>query len=103
MAAGIAVNALGHSDQRWLDALTAQAQHLAHTSNLYHTVPQVWCRPMLVVTSTLRYHSGLAVRAWIETGSGQCVLTAAGCVTQQVELAKRLVTNSFADKVKLCR
>jgi hypothetical protein len=41
MAAGIAVNALGHSDDRWLSALTAQAQQLAHTSNLYHTVPQV--------------------------------------------------------------
>lgn len=40
-AAGIAVNALGHSDPRWLAALTEQAALLAHTSNLYHTTPQV--------------------------------------------------------------
>eukprot|EP00798_Chlamydomonas_sp_ICE-L_P012969 gene12969-12790_t len=59
LAAGIAVNALGHSDPRWLKAVTEQAAVLAHTSNLYHTVPQV-------------------------------------------ELAKRLVENSFADKVFFC-
>lgn len=38
---GIAVNALGHGDPTWLSALTAQAQQLSHTSNLFHTVPQV--------------------------------------------------------------
>ncbi|EFJ52769.1 acetylornithine aminotransferase [Volvox carteri f. nagariensis] len=59
MAAGIAVNALGHSDSRWFAALAEQAQQLAHTSNLYHTQPQV-------------------------------------------ELAKRLVENSFADKAFFC-
>ncbi len=59
MAAGIAVNALGHSDASWYAALAEQAQKLAHTSNLYHTQPQV-------------------------------------------ELAKRLVDNSFADKVFFC-
>lgn len=39
--AGIAVNALGHSDPRWLATLREQAGNLAHVSNLYHTVPQV--------------------------------------------------------------
>jgi len=58
-AAGIAVNALGHSDPRWFAALTEQAENLAHTSNLYHTVAQV-------------------------------------------ELAKRLVNSSFADKAFFC-
>lgn len=58
-AAGIAVNALGHSDQRWLASLTDQAAKLSHTSNLYHTTPQV-------------------------------------------ELAKRLIKSSFADKVFFC-
>lgn len=38
--AGIAVNALGHGDPRWLEALTTQAAKLAHVSNLYHTEPQ---------------------------------------------------------------
>lgn len=59
MAAGIAVNALGHGDPTWLSALTAQAGQLSHTSNLFHTVPQV-------------------------------------------ELARRLVDNSFADKAFFC-
>ena len=59
MAAGIAVNALGHSDKRWFETLTEQASKLAHTSNLYHTKPQV-------------------------------------------DLAKRLVESSFADKVFFC-
>ncbi|PNW82271.1 hypothetical protein CHLRE_06g278163v5 [Chlamydomonas reinhardtii] len=59
MAAGIAVNALGHSDSQWYAALVEQAEKLAHTSNLYHTQPQV-------------------------------------------ELAKRLVENSFADKAFFC-
>ena len=58
-AAGIAVNALGHSDARWLEALTEQAKVLTHTSNLFHTVPQV-------------------------------------------DLAKKLVESSFADKAVFC-
>lgn len=53
------MNALGHGDPTWLSALTAQAGTLTHTSNLFHTVPQV-------------------------------------------ELAKRLVNNSFADKAFFC-
>ena len=59
MAAGIAVNALGHSDPEWVKAVCDQAGKLAHVSNLYHTAPHV-------------------------------------------ELAKRLVENSFADKVFFC-
>jgi acetylornithine aminotransferase len=55
-AAGIAVNALGHGDSRWLNAVTEQAATISHASNLFHTVPQV-------------------------------------------KLAKKLVENSFADKV----
>jgi predicted acetylornithine/succinylornithine family transaminase len=55
-AAGIAVNALGHSDPAWVHAVTEQAARLTHVSNLYHTQPQV-------------------------------------------ELARRLVENSFADRV----
>jgi len=41
LAAGIAVNALGHSDPRWVAAVTDQAARLCHVSNLYHTEPQV--------------------------------------------------------------
>ncbi|CAL5223298.1 g5789 [Coccomyxa viridis] len=50
-AAGIAVNALGHSDPRWLEAVVEQAGTLAHTSNLFHSVPQVRLAKRLVEQS----------------------------------------------------
>ena len=31
----------GHGDSRWLTAVIEQAKVLTHTSNLFHTVPQV--------------------------------------------------------------
>jgi hypothetical protein len=40
-AAGIAVNALGHSHPQWVAAVQEQAGKLMHTSNLFHTMPQV--------------------------------------------------------------
>lgn len=51
MAAGIAVNCLGHGDARWVSALNAQAPLLAHTSNLFHTVPQVDLARRLVTSA----------------------------------------------------
>lgn len=36
-AAGIAVNALGHSDPAWVAVVASQAAKIAHTSNLFHT------------------------------------------------------------------
>jgi len=57
--AGIAVTALGHSDEVWARAIADQARQLTHVSNLYHT-------------------------------------------EQHVELARRLVENSFADQVFFC-
>jgi len=50
-AAGIAVNALGHGESRWLSALTEQAGTISHTSNLFHTVPQVKLAKRLVESS----------------------------------------------------
>lgn len=35
------MNALGHGDSRWFAAIQEQAATLCHTSNLFHTVPQV--------------------------------------------------------------
>jgi acetylornithine aminotransferase len=40
MAAGIAVNALGHADPDWVAAVSAQAATLVHASNVQYTVPQ---------------------------------------------------------------
>ncbi len=56
---GIAVAALGHSDEEWVTAVAQQAAQLVHVSNLYHTAPQA-------------------------------------------QLAQKLVTHSFADKVYFC-
>lgn len=56
---GIAVNALGHADPRFLDAVVRQASKISHSSNLFHTAPAI-------------------------------------------QLAKRLVQNSFADKIFFC-
>ncbi len=36
---------VGHSDPRWLEAVVEQAGTLAHTSNLFHSVPQVSTTP----------------------------------------------------------
>lgn len=51
MASGIAVNALGHSDPAWLQAVTQQAGELAHVSNLYYTWPMVSLAKRLVESS----------------------------------------------------
>ena len=57
--AGIAVTALGHSDEVWAGAVADQARQLTHVSNLYHT-------------------------------------------EAHVDLARRLVAHSFADRVSFC-
>ncbi len=43
--------AAGHSDARWAAAIAEQASTLSHTSNLYHTVPQVRLAKRLVESS----------------------------------------------------
>ena len=37
---GIGVNCLGYCDEGWVNAISAQAAKLQHTSNLYYTQPQ---------------------------------------------------------------
>ncbi|KAK1281054.1 hypothetical protein QJS04_geneDACA018850 [Acorus gramineus] len=51
MMAGIAVNALGHSDPDWAEAVAEQARKLTHISNLYYSVPQVALAKRLVESS----------------------------------------------------
>jgi acetylornithine/N-succinyldiaminopimelate aminotransferase len=50
-AAGIAVNALGHQDADLLAALTAQAQKLWHSSNVFYTEPPLRLAEELVQAS----------------------------------------------------
>lgn len=59
LTSGIAVNALGHCDPGFVEAVAKQANLLVHVSNVFHSVPQV-------------------------------------------ELALRLVKDSFADRVFFC-
>ena len=49
--AGIAVNAIGHSDPDWVAAVNEQAAKLTHVSNLYHTAPAVELAERLVNSS----------------------------------------------------
>src|SRR6476619_2321399 len=49
--AGIAVNALGYQDAELTDAIQTAAKGLIHTSNLYHTAPQIELAKVLVEKS----------------------------------------------------
>ncbi len=49
--AGIAVNALGHADPEWVEAVCDQASRLTHVSNLFHTHPHVQLAERLVENS----------------------------------------------------
>ncbi|HOJ47425.1 MAG TPA: aspartate aminotransferase family protein [Bacillota bacterium] len=40
LGSGIAVNAFGACDEEWIKAVTAQLGQIAHTSNLYYSLPQ---------------------------------------------------------------
>ncbi|KAG0473306.1 hypothetical protein HPP92_014682 [Vanilla planifolia] len=51
MAAGIAVNSLGHGDADWLKAVVEQANTLAHISNVYYSEAQVALAEHLVDSS----------------------------------------------------
>ncbi|KAK3005638.1 hypothetical protein RJ639_017529 [Escallonia herrerae] len=51
MTSGIAVNALGHGDPDWVQAVTEQACRLTHVSNLFHTIPQVELAKRLIARS----------------------------------------------------
>ena len=51
--AGVAVNALGHCAPAIVQAITEQASTLIHTSNIYHTVPQLELARLLIDNSCL--------------------------------------------------
>lgn len=40
LGSGIAVNVFGACDEKWIKAVTAQLGQIAHTSNLYYSLPQ---------------------------------------------------------------
>ena len=51
MVAGLAVNVLGHCHPAVVEAITAQARKLIHTTNLYYTTPQLELAELLIENS----------------------------------------------------
>lgn len=80
MGAGIAVNALGHAHPKLVEALTAQAGALWHTSNLYH-IPQ---------------QEALADKLVDETFADTCFFTNSG--TECAELAVKMARKYWFEK-----
>ncbi|MEG1535358.1 MAG: acetylornithine/succinylornithine family transaminase [Clostridia bacterium] len=62
-SSGIAVNSFGVSDQLWANAITAQAQKLQHTSNLYYSAPA----------------ANLAEQLCLRTGMSKVFFSNSGC------------------------
>jgi len=54
-SAGIAVNALGHADSKFVDAMAEQAGKLSHTSNVYHNE---WAARLAQLLVTLTQREG---------------------------------------------
>jgi acetylornithine/N-succinyldiaminopimelate aminotransferase len=63
-ASGIGVNCLGYGNEKWLAAITAQAQKLQHISNLYYSAPYIQ------LAETLTRRTGMK-RAFFANGGGE--------------------------------
>lgn len=61
---GIGVNALGYGNQKWLDAVTAQAATLQHVSNLYYSAPYIRLAEVLTGRTGMQ-------RAFFANGGGE--------------------------------
>jgi acetylornithine/N-succinyldiaminopimelate aminotransferase len=63
-ASGIGVNCLGYGNEKWLAAITAQAQKLQHISNLYYSAPYIQ------LAEALTRRTGMK-RAFFANGGGE--------------------------------
>jgi acetylornithine/N-succinyldiaminopimelate aminotransferase len=61
---GIGVNCLGYGNEKWLAAITQQAQKLQHLSNLYYSAPYIQ------LADTLTRRTGMK-RAFFANGGGE--------------------------------
>ena len=63
-ASGIGVNCLGYGNEKWLEAISAQAAKLQHASNLYYTEPYIRLAEQLTGRTGMR-------RAFFANGGGE--------------------------------
>jgi len=98
MSAGIAVTALGHADPDVCATIAEQSGKIVHVSNVFYTTPQVGAPAVLPLPSP-RARSP-CVRRIVPSGLFSPVGSPAEVARcrMQVELAKRLVEVSFADR-----
>ena len=61
---GIGVSCLGYGNQKWIDAITAQAKKLAHLSNLYYSEPYIKLSQQLTERTGMR-------RVFFANGGGE--------------------------------
>lgn len=59
---GIGVNSIGYGNERWVNAITAQAQKLGHMSNLFYT------RPYIDLAEQLCTRAGMAAAFFANSG-----------------------------------
>ena len=73
MATGIAVNTFGHADHMWIEAVTAQINSFAHTSNLYYS------RPCTELAQILCERTGMSKVFFSNSGAeaNECAIKAA--------------------------
>ena len=72
MGAGIAVNALGHSNSELVDALTSQANKLWHVSNLYEIPEQQRLAELMVDTT---FADNVFFTNWSRKNDGELLST----------------------------
>ena len=63
-ASGIGVNCLGYGNEKWLEAISAQAAKLQHASNLYYTAPYICLAEQLTARTGMK-------RAFFANGGGE--------------------------------
>ncbi|KAA8540528.1 hypothetical protein F0562_024553 [Nyssa sinensis] len=99
MTSGIAVNALGHGDPDWLRAVMEQANTLTHVSNVFYSIPAD------NLYASAAFHLGNIFqldRKEFEPGELLKIvdiISIVEAIYTPVELAKRLIACSFADRV----
>ncbi len=73
LGTGIAVNAFGVGDEKWIEAVTAQLGKIQHTSNLYYS------EPCALLAKTLCERSGLSKVFFSNSGAeaNECAIKAA--------------------------